>query len=269
MVEISNNDVYLSKMRKTFIDKSWFMSIIPPEITTIVDFGCADNSFNHFLAESFPEYRYIGIDCNEDFFKIMKEKGDECYRSLLELKSANVIDPDSTLLVLNSVIHEVYSYWNIDEFWRQVSELNPKYIAIRDMYAKGCGIYGSRTESELKDAISSSDFSVFCHYEDFCNEWGDLIDGYTATHFLLKYFYDENWRREVKENYIPFHYRELHTKIRKTGYNVTFERFYGLQYLKDKWHKDFIQYAGRPHLNSFLNQITTHMKLFLVRGFNK
>ncbi len=264
---INDKDGYLSKMRKTFIDKSWFMSIVPTDVKTIVDFGAADGSFIHYLAESFPEYQYIGIDNNKDFISIMEKRGVTCFYSLPDLAAANIIDPDTTLLVLNSVIHEVYSYWAIDEFWKQVSDLNPKYVAIRDMYAKGCGIYGSRTQDELtneilKDGLFSS------HYKDFRKYWGDLTDGYTATHFLLKYFYNENWDREVRENYIPFHYRELHTKIRKIGYNVTFERFYGLPFLKDKWHKNF-HCENNPHLKTFVEQITTHMKLFLVRGFDK
>jgi hypothetical protein len=83
---------------------------------------------------------------------------------------------------------------------------------------------------------------------------------------LLKYFYRENWAREVKENYLPFHYRELHTMIRKAGYDVNVERFYGLQYLKDKWTNDFRVDEGKAALKMFITQLTTHMKLFLVRG---
>lgn len=265
MCVITDQSGYLNKMRKTFMDKSWFMSIIPCDVTTIVDFGCADNSFNEFLQNSFPEYGYIGIENNPDFVKKVKSKGQMCFETLKDLADSDLIIPDNTLLVLNSVIHEVYSYGNIDKFWEDVKALNPKYIAFRDMYVRNCGEYGSRIEAEFESAISNSFMEE--HYKDFVKEWGPLKDGYTASHFLLKYFYTENWNREVKENYIPYHYRELHTKIRNAGYNITFERFYSLPFLKDKWHSDF-NCDKYPQLKTFIVRLTTHLKLFLVRGFD-
>lgn len=266
MCDLSNSAIYLSKMRQTFFDKSWFMSIIPSDVTTIVDFGCADNSFCEFLQSNFPNYDYIGIENNQDFVKIIKKKNQLCFTSLSELAKQDLINPETTLLVLNSVIHEVYSYWDIDLFWQEVQKLNPKYIAFRDMYIRNCGEYGSGIERDFENAIKNNFMEE--QYKSFIKEWGPLIDGYTAGHFLLKYFYKENWDRELKENYIPYHYRELHTKIRKAGYNITFERFYGLPYLKNKWKNDF-NCINHPQLRDFVNNITTHLKLFLVKESSK
>jgi hypothetical protein len=264
MTDIINKRIYLQRMKKTFMDKSWFMSIVPEEITTIVDFGCADNSFIDFLCNSFPDYEYIGIENNPDFVKAIRDRGEKVFTSIKDFILNSGYNPDTTLLVLNSVVHEVYSYADPEEFWQDVKEMNPKCIAFRDMYAKGCGIYTSKAEEELKTEILKSDL-LTNHYADFKDNWGELMDGYTAAHFLLKYFYTENWDREVKENYLPYHYRELHTQIRKIGYDVTFERFYGLPFLKDKWHKDF-SCDMNPNLNAFITQMTTHMKLFIKRA---
>ena len=263
MNPINDNEVYLARMKKTYMDKAWFMSIIPEDIDTIVDFGCADNSFCHFLAESFPQFKFIGIDNNEEFLQLAEKNGDLCYRSLEELAQAGTCNPQTTLLVLNSVIHEVYSYWSMDEFWKQVGMLNPKCIAIRDMYAKGCGVYKAATQRELEAAVTEAGLGT--EWSEFKDIWGELEDGYTATHFLLKYFYKENWAREVKENYLPFHYRDIHKMIRRAGYDVTVERFYGLQYLKDKWTRDFCL-DKRAALKAFITQLTTHMKLFLMKA---
>ena len=262
---IKNNAIYLSRMQKTYLDKSWFMSIIPDEIDTIVDFGCADNSFNEYLGQNFPEYDYIGIDNNPEFIKMVRDKGQTCFSNLQELTDNFYINPDSTLLVMNSVLHEIYSYANVDKFYEDLKSFNPKYIAFRDMYARDCGYYGSRTQQELETIAK---VNMKAHYNDFVKKWGQIDNGYTAVHFLLKYFYNENWNREVNENYIPYHYRELHERFRRAGYNVTFERFYGLMFLKDKWHKDF-RCDENPHLKTFIDKITTHLKLFLVRGFDK
>ena len=47
MEDIKNRNVYLTKMSKTFFDKAWFMSHIPEEIDTFIDFGCA--FFQYFI----------------------------------------------------------------------------------------------------------------------------------------------------------------------------------------------------------------------------
>jgi hypothetical protein len=261
MTEIKNETEYLSKMRKTFTDKAWFMSLIPDDVTTIIDFGYADNSFINFLRNDYPEYRYIGIEINESFLKASREQGQECYRSLTELLNTGSLHSETTLLVLSSVLHEVYSYGDVDAFWNEVKLVAPKYIALRDMYAHNCGMFASATQAELEARIEASPLKE--HYADFTRYWGRADNGYTAIHFLLKYFYDANWKREVQENYIPYHYRELHTRFRRAGYDVVFEQFYGLPYLKGKWHKDF-DTESLPHLRTFIDQITTHLKLFLI-----
>ncbi len=263
-IQIKDNEAYLSRMRRTYYDKAWFMTIIPPDIETIVDFGCADGGFIQFLKSAYPEYNYIGIDNNPYFIEICERNNIVCYKSLLELVSIP-INHEKTLLVLNSVMHEIYSYKCQLTFWRDIKVFSPKYIAFRDMYVRNCGEYGSRIEQDFENAIKGNFMEE--HYNDFVNVWGKLVDGYTATHFLLKYFYNENWQRELEENYIPFHYRELHTKIRNAGYNITFERFFGLPYLKEKWHNDF-NCNNHPQLKLFIDRLTTHLKLFLVRGFD-
>lgn len=264
MESIKDNGRYLSAMTKTFLDKAWFMSILPDEVTTVIDFGCADNSFNNFLNENYPHLTTVGIDNNPMFVKQVRDNGGLIFTSIDDLRQNYNYNPDTTVLVLNSVVHEIYSYASPEAFWSEVKLLNPKYIAFRDMYAKGCGIWNSKMKKQLILEIKSHpEFNAA--YEDFKSFWGDLDDGYTALHFLYKYFYTANWGREVQENYIPYHYRELHTTIRRIGYDITVERFYGLQFLKDKWRKDF-NAAVHPALNAFINAVTTHMKLFMVRG---
>ena len=60
-------ETYLTKMSKTFFDKAWFMSHLSEDITTIVDFGCADGSFMKFLKLNCPAITYIGIDNSLEF----------------------------------------------------------------------------------------------------------------------------------------------------------------------------------------------------------
>lgn len=262
MTGINDNNVYLSRMRRTFVDKAWFMQSIPSDVKTIVDFGSADNSFIDFLKRDYPEYRYVGIENNPHFLKISKERGQECHASLTEFMKSGSYDGDSTLLVLNSVLHEVYSYGFADTFWNEVMAFKPKYIAIRDMHAGDCGQYGSREMAEF-ESVACSDMNS--HYVDFRRKWGRAYDGYTAIHFMLKYFYDENWERECDENYLPLSYRDLNRQIRMAGYDIEFEGFYALPYLRTKWKRDFHCDRNRC-LKAFIGHATTHMKMLLVRA---
>ncbi len=260
---IKDNGIYLSSMQKTFADKSWFVDKLPFNVTSIVDFGCADGSFGTFLKSVCPfPFSYIGIDNNLDFFNMIKENGGTPFVSLEELVKANVIDPDSTLLVLNSVLHEIYSYADIDQFWKDVKKLNPRMIAFRDMYVGNCGRYNSSIQRDIQNAVVGNFMER--HYNDFISYWGTLTDGYKAVHFLLKYFYDANWEREMKEYYVPYSYRELHEKIRSIGYCIQYDEFYALPYLISKWQKDF-DCTAHSALKSFLNAITTHLKLLMLR----
>lgn len=282
MIAINDNKIYLDGMRNTFHDKCWFMSIIPDDVETILDVGCADGSFLEFLKSQWKDYKYVGVDMNPQFIAKCKEKGFDCFENLAQ--AANHLrvlglDPRRTLVVMNSVLHEVYSYSGreaAENLWKVLMRNGFKYIALRDMYAKGCGTFSSKTEKEIQDILmkdkgTASNTGGFIKlnekFEDFEKIWGPVLDGYQFTHFLLKYFYDYNWERESTENYLPFYYRELHEAIREAGYDVTFENFYTLPWLKQKWMADW-DCDTHPALGVFIRQILTHMKLFLVANEN-
>lgn len=272
---IVSNEVYLESMRNTFHDKCWFMSIIPEDVTHILDFGCADGSFIKFLKASWPKYQYIGLESNEDFRSQCQKDGIEVASSIIEASKILGEHARHTLVVMNSVLHEIYSYEGTaegEEVWGKLMRNGFRYIALRDMYAKGCGCFSSKTELEIQDILSkdkctSDNSGGYIHinekFEDFERQWGPVLNGYDFTHFLLKYFYNKNWTRENMENYLPYHYRELHEAIREAGYDVTFESFYSLPWLKQKWMRDW-DCDTHPALGQFIRTILTHMKLFLV-----
>ena len=304
MSKITDENVYLNRMRNAFKDKAWFMEHFMEtvdnydrHIETAIDFGSADNSFINYLKNdvhqmedhayikgyTYPNYpngyptpgtpkpkewRFIGIENNESFYQKSVAQGQECYHSLTEMCEKTKFDRDKTVLILNSVLHEVYSYGYADTFWNEILVTKPRFIAIRDMYAKDCGnFFSSGTMKEFEGVIASNP-TMQSHYEDFKKRWGRAYDGYTALHFMYKYFYDENWDRECDENYIPFSYRDLVAKIRSLGYNINDEKFYGLPYLKKKWSKDF-NAKNAVHMDLFIGAAKTHMKLLLERADEK
>lgn len=268
--EIQNYQLYLTKMAKTFFDKAWFMSHLPENIDTIIDFGCADGSFLKFLEINCPSYDYIGIDNNSKMQELTRNKGFSCFSSLEEADKYKCIFPENTCIVLNSVIHELYSYQN-ENALKNVYSFHPKYIAIRDMMYNP--IDKTRFYLPLNDykrIINVFQEKCFHQWEQFYENWKNQNDEVQVTHFLLKYIYDnENWEREVKENYLPIDINEIrklfcYNKIDPTGnYQIEFQTFYKLPYLVNRWKKDF-ELDKNPALNEFIRNINTHFKLLLT-----
>ena len=262
MNKIENYDCYLTRMSKTFFDKAWFMSHLPENILFIVDYGCADGSFMEFLKRNCPCYVYIGIDNDSEMQKLTKEKGFPCFSSLKEAHEQYGFFPEKTCLVLNSVIHEIWSYYQDASFLEDLHDIYPKYIAIRDMMFNPI----DRTRFYLPEydhyrimnALQSVSWNKF---NDFMEVWKEQDKEIQPAHFLLKYFYDENWKREVKENYFPIDIKELRNTV-CNGYNIEFQSFYKLPYLVNKWKNDF-ELNKNFELNEFIRNINTHYKLLL------
>ena len=270
-VEILNYETYLTKMSKTFFDKAWFMSHLPEEINTIVDFGCADGSFLKFLQINCPSYLYIGIDNDPKMQELCKEKGFKCYSSFREFKESNCYySEDTTCIVLNSVIHEIYSYCQ-ENVISEIYSFHPKYIAIRDMMFNP--IDRTRFYLPLKDynnIISLFNEKYPIQFNEFHEFWKNKQNYEIGiAHFLLKYIYNnENWGREVKENYLPIDINEIRNvfcmnKIfPKNNYSIDFQSFYKLPYLVNRWKNDF-ELDKNFELNEFVRNINTHYKMLL------
>lgn len=262
-MEIENNNIYLTRMAKTFFDKAWFIAHLPEKINTIVDFGCADGSFMQFIQKNCPSMNFIGIENNPVFQKETEKKGFKCYEFLKDLN----IDPNKSCLVLSSALHEIYCYADRNEFWNQVNEFCPKYIAIRDMM----GIYDNMLY--YPDFVAINDIFKKTYrkeYDEFKEIWGEFNKPENIIHFLLKYFYEENWKREVRENYLIVNKEELYKRIYQLNYgtyNIEFEEYYKLPYLVNKWKYDFeVEQLNYIRLDRFISNMTTHYKMLLKRN---
>lgn len=271
MEKIQNYDCYLTKMSKTFFDKAWFMSHLPENIINIIDYGCADGSFMEFLKRNCPCYEYIGIDNDPKMQELTKEKGFKCYSSFKEANEKHgCLFPEETCLVLNSVIHELYSYYHESDI-SEIYSFHPKYIAIRDMMFNP--IDRTRFYLPLNDYNKIIDLFKEKYpeqFNEFHENWKHQDYEIEIAHFLLKYIYNnENWKREVKENYLPIDIHEIRRKFctntifPQYNYLIDFQSFYKLPYLVNKWKKDF-ELNKNFELNEFIRNINTHYKMLLV-----
>ena len=268
MNSIDNYEIYLTRMSKTFFDKAWFMSHLTEDIDTIIDFGCADGSFMQFLQLNCPGYNYIGIDNDPEMQKLTKEKGFKCYSSLDDIMFVYK-NQKTTCLVLNSVIHELYSYGEkrtLDDIFY----FHPNCIAIRDMMFSP--IDSTRFYLPLDDDAKIRRLFAKKYpkqFKEFSDIWHDKQEiEVEIAHFLLKYMYVENWEREVKENYLPIEIKNLRNLfvanplIPRPNYKVDFQSYYKLPYLVNRWKKDF-ELDKNFELNEFVRNINTHFKMLL------
>ena len=69
-------------------------------------------------------------------------------------------------------------------------------------------------------------------------------------HFLLKYRYQENWERELRENYIPLTVDELEKHF--SEYETTYKQYEALPFICHQVKKDF---------NIDISNIPTHLHI--------
>lgn len=233
---IANVEAYISGMNKGIQDKLFFLNKI--NIKTLVDFGCADGTLLNEIHKIYPEIELIGYDIDETMMQISRERYPNINFYSDWDQVIEKVKGDDTALLLSSVIHEVYSYGTSSEirnFWKNQAFNNKfKYLIIRDMIPSTS--FDKMNIIDIKKIKEKSDSK---YLTDFENRWGDISTSFRVLlHWLLKYRYVINWKREVKENYLPVSLETLKKKI-PSNWNIIFEDHYTYYFLKDQIKKDF------------------------------
>lgn len=251
-MDIANLQVYTERMRKTLLDKVFFIDKIDAQV--FVDFGCADGTVLGFIQKIFPENTYIGYDINSEMVKSAQSTyPDITFTSnikdvymLLESRGNK-----KSCLILSSVIHEIYSYSSLEqikEFYSFMYSGSFDYIVVRDMMPN----ISINRESEINDRVKLWSKANWEQLHEFEQNFGSITSNRNLVHYLLKYSYIENWKREVKENYFPITTQEFLSKI-PTEYTVDYYNEFLLPYTKQKVLEDF----------GIVLKDTTHVKLIL------
>lgn len=250
--QISNLNVYISRMQKSVLDKMFFVDKVFDPFSNILDFGCANGDLIKALQSLFDEYRYIGYDISEQMLSVARINvpSAEFCSGWDEIK----VDFKDTLLNISSTLHEVYSYCTkteINEFWKRVFESGFKYIAFRDMMLSDAE--QMKANSEQYNLIVKND-NYADKLKDYESVWGKISTQHDLIHYLLKYKYTENWEREVRENYVPITLEQL-LDIIPDSYEITYCNHYTLPYTAWQIKNDFGIELTTP----------THIKLILRR----
>lgn len=268
-IDFKNILSYNENMAKGMTDKLFFLNKInfrKDESYLFVDFGCADGALLDSLypiieSKGIHSY-YIGYDISDSMIELAKSKFSHSTSSVLfttswtdVMEKVNTYSNMKSILILSSVIHEVYSYAennnDIDEFWDRVLNGNFNYICVRDMMVS-------------KDINHTPDIDIFQfvknniphftdrmkYYKDFIKHWGSMNENKNFVHYLLKYRWTINWEREVNENYFPI-YLEDFLKAFSEKYNISYLERFRVPFLEKCWKDDFdIEIKDYTHIKS-------------------
>lgn len=263
---------YNANMKKSLLDKVFFMD--KTDATIFVDFGCADGELIKFMNALFPEYTYIGYDISEDMICSAYANIGSSHNEVIGNEPTYVLPDnihfftdwkelksflwdnhknDKKAIVLNSVIHEVYSYstlLDIDTFWENVFSGLFDYVIIRDMLPS----MSINKKSNINDIVNIRKYANKAHLSDYENHWGSINENKNLIHFLLKYRWVENWEREVKENYFPLYVENFMEHV-DSDYTIDYYEEFILPYTKRQIIKDFrIELKDNTHIKCILRK---------------
>ena len=250
MENIKDFDGYLRRMRNGMDDKLWWVKHSNHDF--IVDYGCADGTLLKHIREIHPNYTLIGVDINPDMLKVAQSTvPDAVFMTVDEFFTCGM-DFSEAILILSSVIHEIYSYdKEPDRTIFKLLNMGFDAIAIRDMFVSDnlekemvdYNLYKKVAETTGMHMIA--DFSKYYGYPYFKKQF---------IHYLLKYRYIDNWDREVAENYLPIDYEKFIHFV-SAFYEVKYQNHYILPFIKEQIQKDF----------GFELEDATHAKILLKK----
>lgn len=253
MEKIANIKDYNTAMKKTLLDKIWWIDKIDKSITTIFDFGCADGSMTKFIDEMFPNrFNFVLIDNDAEMLKLAEQNlkyktNVRFYTDLNVALQYDLFDLKNSVLVLNSVMHEVLSYCTEEEQNKLFKDFfnGFGYIAIRDMHLNDFPIFGCVLNAEHQRKIAYTSQNI--KHKDYKS---------TLIEYFLKSEYTNNWKREKDERYLWDWSRIIFLNW-KNKYEIMHEEDFSLVYHRKIWRKEF------QISLSDLRKFKTHKKLLL------
>lgn len=281
-LQFSNIQSYNQNMAKGLEDKLFFLKYLPfgqlskDKLTEehpylFVDFGCADGTLLAAMVNVLEnlgiQANLVGYDISETMISIANGKYGSCGTENIQVTfTSNWSDVEEYLqddnfvrvVILSSVIHEVYSYASsesdITTFWKRICWSGFDYICVRDMMPQPD--MDRLTDKSLLETFYSNQKKnkpeLDRYISEFQNKWGSINNNKNFVHYLLKYRWLTNWRREVNENYFPINTAQFASKVR--SFSTVYTELFRVPFLENCWLEDFgvrisdsthIKYVGR------------------------
>lgn len=243
-------------MAQSIEDKLFFLEHLPKDNYLFIDFGCADGSLISELQKLIPQSSFIGYDISEEMLQKAKFKNpiveytNDWHKVVTEIKHSS----KKSVLILSSVIHEVYSYaeteQDVIDFWSKVLCTGFDYIVIRDMIPDSSINRQSEAQDEINVLRRCNRDQLF----EFESHFGLISNNQNLVHFLLKYRYIINWEREVNENYFPIYKDEFLAKF--SGFKPIYLKSFVVPFLEHCVYNDFnIHLVDNTHLKVIFRNV--------------
>lgn len=164
------------------------MEKLPKEDYLFVDFGCADGTLINELQKLVPGSSFVGYDLSEEMLQRARLKTptvkytNDWYEVIMEIKHSS----KKSVLILSSVIHEVYSYaeseQDIINFWSRVQHTGFDYIVVRDMIPDKSIDRKSEPDEEIKILRRCNRDQLF----EFESHFGLVSNNKKSCSFFIK-----------------------------------------------------------------------------------
>ncbi len=241
-------DLYNSALSNTLDDKLFFLEHLPESDYIFVDFGCADGILLRKL-QSLGYNDLIGYDISKEMLEKAESNSTNIYytSNWLDIVRALKNSNKKSVLILSSVIHEVYSYAvdiaEITDFWCKIKYTGFDYIVIRDMLPSK-DIIRKSNPSDIQKILEKATVVQLIQFQ---KNFGSICNNKNLVHFLLKYRYTTNWNREVHENYFPIFKEDL---LKRFYYSeIVYIEPFKVPFLESEIMKDFgIKLQDNTHL---------------------
>lgn len=258
MNAIADYNFYNNEMKKGIEDKLFFMT--KTDVDIVVDYGCADGSLIEVMQKFHSGKEYLGYDFDSEMIKKANSKNiphTKFFDNFIDLVNYLNLRKDKKSMVLcSSLIHEVYSYGNnesINDFWKNIYSGQFDFVVIRDM---------AFSEKEINNETMAKWHDVerlrrhanpeqLAHFESI---WGSVEKQKNLVHYLLKYRYEKNWKREVEENYFPVS-TEQHLKYIPDNFQLIHFEHFTLKFNKETIKNDFnIKLNTKTHIKMIMKK---------------
>ena len=258
MNAITDYNFYNNEMKKGIEDKLFFMNKIDVDI--VVDYGCADGSLIEVMQQFHPEKEYMGYDFEPEMIKKANAKhiaNANFFDNFTDLVNyLNLHKHKKSMVLCSSLIHEVYSYGNkesINVFWKNLYSGQFDFVVIRDMAFSEKEV-NNETMAKWHDIERLRKNATPEHLAQFESIWGSVEKQKNLVHYLLKYRYEKNWKREVEENYFPV-YTEQHLEYIPDNFQLIHFEHFTLPFNQETIKNDFnIKLNTKTHIKMIIKK---------------
>ena len=132
MMPIDNMEVYNAGMRKSMLDKIWWIDKIDDSVDSVMDYGCADGALLSMIHDMNNDLALFGYDFNSDMIDLASDNVETgCFATDFDVLNKLISEKNKCVLIASSVFHEIENYSeNIEEEYNRIFSEKHVYTTV-------------------------------------------------------------------------------------------------------------------------------------------